>query len=125
MPDPQNHPSPSTTPPAWLQCLAIGLAAAICAVIGHNIYVCDGIARGIVFIIALPLVFLFVPKSLIGFLSIVAAVTASIRSLPANSVFSKHLIQLTVYIAVASLLMANVLSYALGSSIKCSLGGWT
>lgn len=120
----RNSQNRSAVPPSWAECIFIGLVAALCAVIGHNMYICNGILEGFFFTIILPYLFIFVPALLPGFLILAALVATGVRELPAHSYFSGRLAHLTACISAASLLIANVLSYAFQSRVGCSVGVW-
>lgn len=124
MQDPQSSLHHSATPPAWGECVFIGLVAALCAVVGHNIYLCNGIEEGIFFTVILPYMFIFWPPSFLAFVIVMILVAAGVRELPAHSYFSGRLVHLMVCIGVVTLLIANVLSYAFGSGFSCDMGVW-
>lgn len=87
-------------------------------------YVCNGILEGIFFTVILPYMFIFWPESFSVFVIVAVLVAIAVRELPAHSYFSGRLEQLTVCIAAASLLIANVLSFMFRSSFTCSVGVW-
>jgi hypothetical protein len=115
----------TAAPAGWGYCATVGFGAAIMALLGYNIWICDSILGGTLWTLYVAGFFLVMPPlAVIEVIGFGLATAFAVRALSNTATLRNHIALAILLVPLLSMALSYGVARAVGAEGRCSSGNW-